>query len=288
MHKVDVNKKRNDPDAQIDLQTFWREVSDIKAEKVVNFTGDWDENYGKMYPRFQDKENDTIIPLGRLEDGRYGVFNLSIDLNLLAVGSALSGLGVFRRATLAHLTQSRTPEQLQIVVIDPIRALADFDDVPHLAIPRAVSKEHIENSLRWIRKEYERRMKVCDDGYNLVYIHNEKSAKKEKQPKLLILISELGELDLGNSEINKILTMVMQMSRAIEVNTILCTQQFSETRLPNEILSNTPAKIAFRLPYKEDSKRIIGKAGAEELLGQGDMLFTYRGDDWWRMQGFHY
>jgi S-DNA-T family DNA segregation ATPase FtsK/SpoIIIE len=100
-------------------------------------------------------------------------------------------------------------------------------------------------------------------------------------------VSELGEIDLGNSEIKQIFMMVMNMARAIEVNTILCTQQFSEERLPEIILSNTPVKIAFKLPYKEDSKRIIGKKGAEDLLGQGDMVYTNE-VDYWKMQGFHY
>lgn len=285
MPKVDVNKKRNDPNAQIDLQTFWNEIDNIKDQKVTNFTGDWNEDFGHVRSRFQDPNNDTIIPLGRLEDGKYGLINLSINLNLLAAGSALSGLGVFRRAALAHLTTTRTPEQLKIVIIDPIRALEDFNDIAHLAIPRAVTRGEVNTTLQWLQDEYERRIQIVEDTGNLMYTNNEKS--DDKQPKLLVLITELGEIGIENEKVQGVLMRYMQMSRAIEMNSIICTQQFSEESLLDSILSNCFVKLAFKLPYKKDSVRIISKAGAEELLGQGDMIFTNE-VDYWRMQGFHF
>jgi S-DNA-T family DNA segregation ATPase FtsK/SpoIIIE len=287
MPKVDVNKKRGDPNAQIDLQTFWEEIKDIKDEKVVNVTGDWDTDFGHVFGRVQNPVEDLIVPLGRLEDGKYGVFNLSIDLNLLAVGSALSGLGVFRRSTLAHLTRAHTPEQLQIVLIDPIRSLSDFDDLPHLAVPRAVKQEEILSALKWIYDEYERRLKFLEEHRGLIHLHNERGAETGGIPRILLLVSELGEVGLENEEIQNVLVSILMMARALEINAILCTQQIGEHRLPDSILKNTPVKLAFKLPYAEDSKRIIGKAGAEKLLGQGDMIYS-NDVNYWRMQGFHY
>jgi S-DNA-T family DNA segregation ATPase FtsK/SpoIIIE len=285
MPTIDINAKRGDPNARIDLETFWSEISDSKDERVENFSGDWDTDFGKTYPRYQDPVNDLILPLGRLENGKYGLCNLSINLNLLAVGSALSGLGVFRRAALAHLTRTHTPEQHQIVIIDPLRVLSDFDGVPHLAVPRAVSDEEIRATLQWVLKENERRLQLCEGG-ELIYIQNKKAKTEDRVPRLLVIVSELGEIGIENDEVQGTLVRVMQMARATEINTILCTQQPSEERLPKIVLSNTPVKIAFKLPYKEISERIIGKAGAEELLGQGDMIFTNE-YEYWRMQGFH-
>lgn len=287
MPKVDVNKKRNDPDAQIDLETFWQECDDLKSDRIVNFSGDWDKDFGNVRYRYQDTKNDTIIPVGRLTDGRYGLFNLSIDLNLLAVGSALSGLGVFRRATLAHLTKTRTPEQLKIVIIDPIRSLSDFYNIPHLAIPRAVTKGEVLEALGWILKENGRRNQICNETSNLLYIHNESVSEDKKEPRLLILVSELGELGVEDAEIQDVFTNVLSLSRATEINMILCTQQFSSMRLPSVILENIQTKLAFQLPYREVSKRLISKAGAEKLIGQGDGLFT-DGSQYWRLQGFHF
>lgn len=287
MPKVDVNKKRNDPNAQIDLETFWQEGDDLKNDKIVNFTGDWDQDFGHVRYRYQDIENDTIIPIGRLSDGRYGISNLSIDLNLLAVGSAVSGLGVFRRSTLAHLTKTRTPEQLRIVIIDPIRSLSDFYNIPHLVVPRAVTKEEINVVLEWILKENERRNQICEEVNDLLYIHNENVSDDKKEPKLLILVSELGEIGIEDAEIQGVFTNVLSTARATEINTILCTQQFSSMRLPSAILENIYTKLAFQLPYRETSEKVIGKAGAEELLGQGDAIFT-NGSQYWRLQGFHF
>lgn len=286
MPKVDVNKKRNDSHARIELETFWNEVSDIKNPKNHNLTGGWDEDFGHIYPRYQDPENDLIVPLGRMSDGNYASLNLSIDLNLLAVGSALSGLGVFRRATLTHLTRAHTPEQLKIVIIDPIRALNDFDNIPHLATPRAVSEDQISNAIEWLQEEYERRIEVCKTGHKLLHIHNGNVADSEREPRLLVLVSEFGQLDFEDGRIKKLFAMVMSMARAIEINTVLCTQQPCERTLSDWLIDSIHSRIAFQLPYAAESVRVLGKTGAEELLGQGDMIYT-DSENFWRLQGFH-
>ena len=285
MPKVDVNKKRGDPNAQIDLETFWSEVSEIDSPNNLNLTGAWDEDFGRSSYRYQDKENDIIIPLGRIKEGSYASVNLSISQNLIAAGSALSGLGVFRRAILTHLTRTRTPDQLKIIIIDPIKSLGDFDDIPHLAMTRAVSKEEIHVALNWLVCEIERR--IHNPSGTLIYLHNQERPPGAREPSVLVLITELGEIGIENNDVVYKLVRFIQMARATEIQTVITTQQPSAEKLPKLILDNVGPRVAFKLPYKETSELIIGKPGAEELLGQGDMIYTDDGSQYVRMQGFH-
>lgn len=287
MPQININKKRNDPRGRIDLEKFWRDVPDLRHAKNQNLTGDWHQSFGKVHQRLQDIDNDLFIPLGRLRDGTYGSINLSLERNLLAVGSALSGLGVFRRAAYAHLERTKSPEKLLMVILDPLRAMPHVDGSPNLAIPRSVTKTEINAALEWLSLENERRIDICKAHQCLMDVHNREARAEDKEPHLVVLITELGELGIEDGRTHSVLMRVISMARASGIATVITTQQPSAEKIPDTLLAGIPARIACKLPYRNDSQRIIGKAGAENLLGQGDMIYTNRIQHW-HIQGFYY
>lgn len=289
MPKVDIAKKRNDHDAEVLLQSFLDAggINDHETHSLVPFS--WGEDWGKIAPRLHSIERDILIPLGKKKDGDYLTLNLSAGLSLLVAGSALSGVGVFRRTALLSLLKEHTPDTLQLVLIDPINALTDFSDIPHLAVPHAVSSDQCGKALEWCRTEFQRRDDLLSAETGLLYQYNaSRESTSEMLPSVVIVVTEVGELTDESGDYVRILADIQSMSRAYEMHTILTTQRPSLDYIPEQLLKGSCARIAFQLPYKEASNLILGKIGAEKLLGQGDGLYIdIYNDELLAFQGFH-
>ena len=287
MPKIDVNKKRGDPDASVELDKFWLDIPNINNDRNQIVPYDWGVDFGHVATRENSEETDIFLPIGRKPDGGYLTLNLSAGLSLLVGGSMLSGVGMFQRVALLALIKQKTPEDLKIVLIDPINILGDFDDIPHLVIPRAVSAAECSDAIEWIENERESRFDLLEkDGGGLLYQYNKRQVEEEdKKPSIVVIVSELGELLEKCPDYGK-LHMTQMTARACEMHVILVTQRPSKEFMPEGLVSNSYTRIAFQMPSEEASELFIEQPGAEELLGQGDGIYYSFGSREC-FQGFH-
>jgi DNA segregation ATPase FtsK/SpoIIIE, S-DNA-T family len=270
MPEVDINLRRNDPNARKDLVQFWNEVISYSDERVTIIPTF--DRWGKPV----DLEQDVLIPLGKNEEGKYVLYDIHHGIHILAGGSMLSGLGMFRRTSLLHIIKKYSPTTVQCLLLDTINQMSDFDDASHLRFPRSTKTEDCIKQLQWCYEEMNRRFAILEKSngsYKSIADYNQhKKDEDELIPTIIIFISELGDImdhELGERS----LVRIAQMSRAVSMYFIITTQRPSEQTLTSLIKANIPQMIAFQMPYEEQSRLFIGESGAETLLGQGDMLF---------------
>lgn len=272
MPEVDVNKKRNQEDAQVDLDTFWQDNNSLNNPKNKIIPYNWDQETPGPFARHSDINRNLYIPLGKNEEG-YVTFDLTLGLCILAVGNMLSGVGMFRRVSLLSLLKEHGPDTLKVILIDPIGIMSDFDDIPHLLFPRITTVEESLHALEWCQKEIEVRLdKVIESNNSSVWHHNENKEKNFTSiPDIVVVISELGDL-ASIQNFDTYLYSICGLTRFSSIHVIATTQQPSENVITKVIKECFGNRIALQLPYEAESKLVIEQAGAEELLGQGDML----------------
>ena len=231
--------------------------------------------------------------LGVDVSGRKIVGDLADMPHLLIAGATGSGKSVCMNSLLAGLLMSRTPEQLRLILVDPkIVEFTAFNDLPHLVVPVITDAKKVGLGLRWAINEMEKRYKL----FAKVGVRNIKSfngRKAERQPDLfddgtpadpdrppdslpyiVIVIDELADLMMvAQSEIEGSIARLAQLSRAVGIHMILATQRPSVNVITGTIKANFPARIAFQVAQKVDSRTILDSIGADKLLGKGDMLF---------------
>lgn len=265
MPEVDINLKRNDPNARKDLVDFWREknVYSNKNNTLIPFSmGESGSHQGIA------SEKDIIIPIGK-DDKGYTLFDFNFGYNLIAGGSMLSGAGMFRRVSLEHLAKTYSYKKVKVILLDTINQMSDFDNIPHLLFPRATKVDDCINQLDWCLKETDKRLDLLKENNHIsILSFNENKKDDEIISDIFIFISELGDIpDISYT------TKIAQVSKGTSIHFLITTQQPSKDKFPDLIKSVFPHRIAFQMPYKEESELFIDQSGAEELLGQGDMLF---------------
>lgn len=288
MPSIDVNIKRGQ-NVRVDLETFWTDNKQLNNPNNKLLPLDWSEHTSHSSARHPDPETNLFIPLGKNEGG-YITFDLSLGHHILAGGTMLSGVGMFRRVALLSLLKSHLPDKLKVILIDPLGLMADFDNIPHLQFPRATSIAEILKTLKWCIEESERRYKLLQENkVSTVWHYNKyKKVTDPTIPSIVIFISELGDLtSIPNFDVT--LFNIGSLSRNYDIHIIVTTQQPSietETPVIKNLISHV---IAFQMPYEAESILFIGQGGAEKLLGQGDMLYRdgYNNQTI-HMQGLHY
>ncbi len=246
-------------------------------------------------PAWQTDRMEIPIVLGKDVGGRDLVTDLATMPHMLIAGATGSGKTVCMNSILAGLLMSRTPEQLQLMLIDPkIVEFSVYNHLPHLMGARnqiITDPKKVAGGLRWAVTEMERRYQVMAKA-GVRNIKSFNSRKIEKQQSLfgepadeasrppdrlsyiVIIIDELADLMLtAQAEIEGYIARLAQMSRAVGIHMILATQRPSVNVITGTIKANFPARIAFQVAQKVDSKTILDGNGAEKLLGRGDMLF---------------
>ena len=169
------------------------------------------------------------------------------------------------------LLYSKTPEELKLILIDPKRLeLAPYNDIAHLLFPVATEPEKALSALKWLLQEMERR-------YTLMAENGIRSLQEKNNlnlPYIVTIIDEFADLIMTSSkELENCVVRLAQMARAAGINLIIATQRPSVDVITGLIKANFPSRIAFRVSSKVDSRTIIDQSGAEDLLGNGDMLF---------------
>ncbi len=217
-----------------------------------------------------------LISLGRDISGRSHFANMARMPHLLIAGATGSGKSVTIHAIVTSLLFRNPPENLKFIMIDPKRVeLTMYNNIPHLLTPVITDPKKAILALKWVSKEMERRYDILEkarardiDSYH----QNEKDA--DPMPFIVIIIDELADLMQSYPrELEAAVVRLAQMSRAVGIHLILSTQRPSVNIITGLIKANIPARIALQVSSQIDSRTILDTAGAEKLLGAGDMLF---------------
>ncbi len=234
---------------------------------------------------FEKSKSKLTICLGRDIIGNPVVAELDKMPHLLIAGATGTGKSVALNAMICSLLYKSIPDEVKLIMIDPKRIeLSSYDGIPHLITPVVTDVKKATNALFWAVREMERRYELLSEKksrnirqYNQK-IEKEKNPDKdpslEKLPYIVIVIDELADLMMSASRnVEVALTRLAQMARAGGIHLILATQRPSVDVLTGIIKANFPTRLTFQVSSKTDSRTIIDTNGAENLLGDGDMLF---------------
>lgn len=233
-------------------------------------------------PTFQNAQNPLTFALGKEISGEIRVCNLEKMPHLLVAGATGSGKSVCLNAIIISMIFKSSPDDLKLILIDPKRVeFSMYNGLPHLMLPNVITEtDKAVNSLTWAVNEMERRFGLFQEAKarNLAEYNSTQavlSGEKEKLPLIVIIIDELADLMmLAKKDIEEKITRLAQKSRAAGIHLILATQRPSVNVITGTIKANFPSRIAFAVTSFVDSKTILDSAGAEKLLGKGDMLYA--------------
>jgi S-DNA-T family DNA segregation ATPase FtsK/SpoIIIE len=238
---------------------------------------------------FQETNHKLAIGLGTDIAGAPFVTDLARMPHLLVAGATGTGKSVSLNAMINSFLFKVSPDLVRFVMIDPKRIeLSIYKDIPHLLHPVVTEPKEATRALRWAVQEMERRYMLLSDrgvrnieAYNRKVIKENKSGKKQDNPEqektlpyIILVIDELADLMMVSSrDVEEAITRLAQMARAAGIHLIIATQRPSVDVLTGIIKANFPARISFQVSSKVDSRTILDTIGAENLLGEGDMLF---------------
>ncbi len=226
------------------------------------------------YPEFKKSAN-LAFPLGRDVAGEPIFVNLSRMPHLLIAGSTGSGKSIAIHSLIISLLYKNSPEILRFILIDPKRVeLSVYEDIPHLLTPVITDGKKAIAALRFAIHEMERRYEVLlKDGKRDIAGYNA-GRKVELMPYLVIIIDELADLmSAYGREMEGSVVRLAQMARATGIHLAVSTQRPSVEVITGLIKANISSRIALQVASQVDSRTILDMAGAESLLGGGDMLF---------------
>jgi S-DNA-T family DNA segregation ATPase FtsK/SpoIIIE len=227
---------------------------------------------------FKKLNSRLAIGLGRDVSGEPIVADLATMPHLLIAGATGSGKSVCINSIIACLLCNNTPDDLKLLMIDPKRVeLTNFNGIPHLLAPVIVDLERVVGSLRWAMREMDQRYRklAASEVRNIEEYNKRASAQGEKRlPNIVVFVDELADLMmLAHDEVEQALVRIAQMARATGIHLVIATQRPSVDVVTGLIKANFPARISFAVTSQVDSRVVLDMAGAERLLGRGDMLY---------------
>ncbi|MBI2055775.1 MAG: DNA translocase FtsK 4TM domain-containing protein [Candidatus Sungbacteria bacterium] len=231
------------------------------------------------HQNFQGQTQPLLLALGRDVSGVPVFSDLAKMPHLLVSGSTGSGKSVCAHALITSLLYRNPPEMLRFILVDPKRVeLSVYNDIPHLLTPVITDPKKTVQALRWATKEMDRRYSLLSQyhtrditGFNA---HVTKTGEEEILPYIVIMIDELADLMmLFPREVEASIIRLAQMARAVGIHLIVATQRPSVEVITGLIKANITARISFQVASQIDSRTILDMAGAEKLMGNGDMLF---------------
>ncbi|MBI5554924.1 MAG: DNA translocase FtsK [Elusimicrobia bacterium] len=224
---------------------------------------------------FQTDDSKLTLALGKTVSGQTTVADLQEMPHLLIAGTTGSGKSVCINALIISIAYKATPDEVKFLMIDPKTVeLPIYNGIPHLLAPVTTSAKQAAGALRGMVTEMERRYKILAGvRARNIDIFN-KMPGVEKMPYLVVIIDELADLMmLASIEVEDTIMRLAQMSRAVGIHLVLATQRPTVDVITGIIKANFPARIAFYVQNKLDSRIILDTGGAEDLAGRGDMLF---------------
>jgi S-DNA-T family DNA segregation ATPase FtsK/SpoIIIE len=268
---------------------------------------------------YQKTEAKLPLVLGKDISGEPIIADLARMPHVLVAGTTGSGKSVAINTMIMSLVYHHTPEQCKFIMIDPkMLELSVYDNIPHLLAPVVTEPGKAVVALKWTVKEMEQRYRLMSnlgvrniDNYNKRLAEAKKSGEEltrsvqtgfdpetgkpimEKQaldttplPFIVVIVDEMADLMLvAGKEIEGSIQRLAQMARAAGIHIIMATQRPSVDVITGVIKANFPTRISFQVTSKIDSRTILGEQGAEQLLGQGDMLYMAGGGRITRVHG---
>ena len=211
--------------------------------------------------------------LGQDAGGQSLVLDLAAMPHLLIAGATGSGKSVCINSLVASLLMTRPPDELRMIMVDPKRVeLTPFNGIPHLVMPVIVEPDEVQPALRGLINEMTRRYKLMEDtGVRNIAGYNAKAS--EPMCYLVLIVDELADLMMtGGLEVEQQLVRLAQLGRAAGIHMVLATQRPSVKVVTGLLKANVPARVAFAVASQVDSRVILDGAGAETLMGKGDLL----------------
>jgi S-DNA-T family DNA segregation ATPase FtsK/SpoIIIE len=242
---------------------------------------------------YQHNSSPLPIALGRDLNGQPVIIDLTRIPHILMAGSVAEEKTIAINTLLLSLLFKATPTTLRLLLVDDTtHQLSVYANLPHLLIPVVNTMEEIPRALKWCTEEMERRYRVMAnlemrnlESYNQALLLSgqaagEDSDKKAKQlPYIVVIINEIADIlkNAMETTVEEYLTRLTQKARAAGIHLILATQYPSVNVITGLIKANISTRMAFQVTNKTESRTILGQMGAENLLGQGDMLYMTAG-----------
>lgn len=225
-------------------------------------------------PEFKNSPSKLTVALGKDIAGKPVAADLAQMPHLLIAGATGSGKSVCINTIITSILYKASPDEVKLLLVDPkVVELTTYNGIPHLIAPVVTDPKKAASALHWMVAEMERRYKLfAKEGVREINRYNEVS--QEKLPKVLVIIDELADLMMVSpKEVEESICRLAQMARAAGIHLVVATQRPSVDVITGLIKANIPSRISFAVSSQVDSRTILDMAGAEKLLGKGDMLF---------------
>ncbi|MEG1529261.1 MAG: DNA translocase FtsK, partial [Clostridia bacterium] len=232
-----------------------------------------------MSPAFNLAKAPATFAVGKNTYGKDVVCNIKDMPHVLIAGATASGKSCCINSIIVSFLYKASPDDVRLILIDPKRMeLSVYDGIPHLLLPEIIYDiDKAIRALNWCIAEMDRRKKYLGDlRYRNIDEYNADCAKQgyQKMPRIIIIVDELADLmDMGKKAVEDSLNRLARLARAVGIHLVLATQRPSVDVIPGTIKNNLPTRIAFKLTSAVDSGTMLGTNGAEDLLGNGDLLF---------------
>ena len=233
---------------------------------------------------FTNHPSDIAFAVGRDIGGQVIITDIAKMPHLLIAGATGSGKSVCINTLIMSILYKSKPSDVRMIMIDPkVVELSVYNGIPHLLIPVVTDPKKAATALNWAVMEMtDRYKKFAETGVRDLKGYNKKvqevahlnDENLQKLPQIVIIIDELADLMMvAPGEVEDAICRLAQMARAAGIHLIIATQRPSVNVITGLIKANIPSRIAFAVSSAVDSRTIIDSAGAEKLLGKGDMLF---------------
>ncbi|KUL95212.1 cell division protein FtsK [Bosea sp. WAO] len=268
---------------------------------------------------FESTKHKLALCLGKTIGGEPVIADLARMPHLLVAGTTGSGKSVAINTMILSILYRLKPEECRLIMVDPkMLELSVYDGIPHLLTPVVTDPKKAVVALKWAVREMEERYKKMSklgvrniDGFNVRVaeaatagevitrtvqtgfdrhtgeaIYEEEAMALEPLPYIVVIVDEMADLMMvAGKEIEGTIQRLAQMARAAGIHVVLATQRPSVDVITGTIKANFPTRISFQVTSKIDSRTILGEMGAEQLLGQGDMLYMAGGGRITRVHG---
>lgn len=229
-------------------------------------------------PEFTQHPSRLAFAIGKDISGECVVADIARMPHLLIAGATGSGKSVCINSLIVSLLYKASPEEVKLLMIDPkVVELGVYNGIPHLLIPVVTEPKKAAGALNWAVQEMVNRYKLfADRGAREIKGYNEMANKNGEQPlpQIVIIIDELADLMMvAPNDVEDAICRLAQMARAAGMHLVIATQRPSVDVITGVIKANIPSRISFAVSSQIDSRTILDMAGAEKLLGRGDMLF---------------
>ena len=225
---------------------------------------------------FMKSPSRVAICLGQDVSGVNRYADLAKMPHLLIGGATNSGKSIGLATIITSLLLRNTPKDLKLVLLDPKRVeLTLFDDIPHLMSPVVRDVKQMAGVLRQVWKEMDRRYDIFSEAQaRNIEVYNSKASFADRMPYIVVVIDELADLMIqAAAEVETSICRLAQLARATGIHLVIATQRPSVDVITGTIKANISSRIAFSVSSQVDSRTILDTPGADQLIGQGDMLF---------------